>query len=101
MFENGLNRYRMFFSQSLHNGAIATSATLLGSLIGVCVVTTISSFISIIAEKYSPQEALFFLVAGVTLWTVLVFVFTAVIAYNRYKNDQRQFRKEVGFSEGK
>jgi hypothetical protein len=28
-----------------------------------------------------------------------VFMLTAVIAYDRYKNDQRQFRKEVGVLE--
>lgn len=99
MFRNGWNRYYMFFKQSLQRGATATSATVIGALVGVCVVSTITDIVTSIAEKSTPRETLLAFAAGVAVWTLLVFVFTACIAYDRYKNDQRQFRKEVGFPE--
>ena len=99
MFENGLNRYRMFFRQSFQSGARMTSIIVLGSFIGISVAKTLEGFFASMIEKSTPQDVLFFLAVGIASWTILVFMLTAVIAYNRYKNDQRQFRKEVGFPE--
>jgi hypothetical protein len=99
MFENGLNRYRMFFRQSFQSGARMTSFIVLGTFVGTCVAKTLVDLLAGMVDNSTPREALFFLVAGVALWTVMVFMLTAVIAYDRYKNDQRQFRKEVGFPE--
>lgn len=99
MFRNGWNRYRMFFQQSLQRGATATSITVISSLVGVCVVSTITDIVTSIAEKSTPRETLLAFAGGVAVWTLLVFIFTAVIAYDRYKHDQKQFRKEVGFPE--
>jgi len=100
MFENGLNRYRMFFRQSFQSGAKMTSFIVLGTFVGTSVAKTlVDLFAGMVEHSTSPREALFFLVVGVALWTMMVFMLTAVIAYDRYKNDQRQFRKEVGFPE--
>jgi hypothetical protein len=99
MFEIGLKRYRMFFRQSFQSGAKMTSIIVIGTFVGTCVAKTLADLLAGMVEKSSPREALFFLVAGVALWTAMVFMLTAVIAYDRYKNDQRQFRKEVGFPE--
>lgn len=99
MFEIGLNRYRMFFKQSFQSGARMTSFIVLGTFVGTSVAKTLIDLFAGVAENSSPREALLLLVAGVALWTMMVFMLTAVIAYDRYKNDQRQFRKEVGFPE--
>ena len=99
MFRNGWNRYYMFFKQSLQRGATATSATVIGALVGSCVVSVLVDLVAHMAKNSTPRETLLAFAAGVAVWTLLVFVFTACIAYDRYKNDQRQFRKEVGFPE--
>lgn len=99
MFEIGLNRYRMFFRQSFQSGARMTSFIVLGTFVGTSVAKTLIDLFAGVAENSSPREALLLLVAGVALWTMMVFMLTAAIAYDRYKNDQRQFRKEVGFPE--
>jgi len=99
MFRNGWNRYRMFFKKSLSTGATAASVTIIGSLIGLSVAKTLIEIFTSMANQSTPREAALAFVLGVIFWLIAVVIFASVIAYDRYKNDQQQFRKEVGFIE--
>jgi hypothetical protein len=99
MFTGGWNRYRMFFKMSLSKGATAASVTVIGSLIGLSVAKTLTEIFTNMANHGTPREAAVAVVLGVVFWLTVVVIFASVIAYGRYKNDQQQFRKEVGFIE--
>ena len=51
MFEIGLNRYRMFFKQSLQSGARMTSFIVLGTFVGTSVAKTLAELFAGLAEK--------------------------------------------------
>ncbi len=99
MFTGGWNRYCMFLKKSLSKGATAASVIILGSMIGMSVAKTVTEIVTNMASHSTPREAAVAFVLGVVFWLIVSVVFASIIAYGRYRNDQQQFRKEVGFSE--
>jgi phosphate/sulfate permease len=79
----------MFLKKSLSKGATAASVIILGSMIGMSVAKTVTEIVTNMVA----------FVLGVVFWLIVSVVFASIIAYGRYRNDQQQFRKEVGFSE--